>query len=137
MTSVTIPDSVTSIGALAFAKVPIKTLVVGKGLADQSSVGGGAFYGVCPTLESVSINSPNALGRGSQSKGFLPWLSYQNSGSSYYNDRRGDYIYEGLHFTQGSLFSETYSGARLYGTPRDPTSPVSYTHLTLPTILLV
>ena len=108
LTSLNIPDSVTQIGELAFAKNPIQTLQIGSGLEQQNNVGAGAFYGLCPTLESVSINSPHALGRGSRITKQLPWYQYNfHYGSP---SLRGDYIYSGLHFTQGPLRLEGYLG---------------------------
>ena len=86
----------------------IQTLQIGSGLEQQNNVGAGAFYGLCPTLESVSINSPHALGRGSRVTKQLPWYQYNFSLGP--PSLRGDYIYSGLHFTRGPLRLEGYLG---------------------------
>ena len=116
LTSLTIPDSVDSIGQFAFAKVPIQTLVVGKGLTDQSSVQEAAFYGVCPTLTSVTINSPGAIGVREGSTNYYgatvqyPWYTYGGfeagiDSSSHMRNYGYDYGFEGLHFATSLYLS--------------------------------
>ena len=58
LTSLVIPDSVTSIGNKSFYNAPISSLTLGKSLEAWDTNGdNGAFYNICTTLTSLNINA--------------------------------------------------------------------------------
>jgi hypothetical protein len=81
---------------MAFGGVPLKTLVIGNGLVNQSSVGQDVFLNVCETLESVNIDAPKALG----TYGQYPSSFFRRDGQQVYY-----YGYSGLHF--GRFYDDT------------------------------